>query len=344
MFELYYFKKTVLLTNENKEMSILELRKCYNGYFANFKNYSHISSSCILGIVVGDEQVIKQNIVCNKSNGYDFKLSKDIDLSKNITCMLLDTDTYRPVAWGGNGDKIASRSRILEYISSFSDGAKKGNVNHYSDKNMSNDFGSVQEIDPEKKLKETETNSKTIKTHNSYIDKTDIQDVPDNQTVEEKVLDRNAVVYGMRDVDETQDKEVKLFEVDDENIEEQIDEMVDNIYGDHFYEMIKEQLDDLFAKFPADEVLERLIPNSKWVRVKYDHSTNGYVLGLIYEMETLKYVSYGVPAKFGDTLPPTMDRYNQWVPADVSDPEGDGYYIMFQDALTGKTIKIDDRM
>ena len=327
-----YFKKTIILTNENRQLSILSLRKCHNGYFADLKVFDNSLSDCILGIIVGDKDVIKYNIMTTKSKVVEFKLNKEIDLNDNIACMILDKNDYKPLMWGGNGNKITCHTKILEYISLFNS-VQKNNVDYVTTK-----------AKPIEKLNiccSDKLDDPIVSIDNEKSDQR-VDDGVDYDDVREDVEEVKTTIYGIRDQDDNAtDSEVALFESSDEEIEKDIDDAFDNIYGENFYEMIKEQIDELFNTYPSENVLEKLIPNSKWVRVKYDYSNNGYVIGLIYELEVLKYISYGIPANYGDELPATMDAYNQWIPVDTNNPSGSGYYIMFQDAVTGKTIRIE---
>ncbi len=110
-----------------------------------------------------------------------------------------------------------------------------------------------------------------------------------------------------------------------------------------FYQQIKSQLDNLFSKYQPEENLEQLIANSKWVKVNYDNSTSYYVLGLIYsdDFETVEYISYGMPSNDNLTPPEDIKDYAQWLPLENKDNNTLGYWIVYQDAITGDTIKVN---
>ena len=136
-------------------------------------------------------------------------------------------------------------------------------------------------------------------------------------------------------------KETKLTPAEMfESSDEEIDEIIENEMEGDFYSLIKEQLDELFSKFPADEKLGNLIENSKWVRVDYENNGREYVVGLIYENNKVKYICYGVPSKFSNGVPAELEEFSQWLPLDDNIPEGDGFYLMFQDALTGESVSL----
>lgn len=136
-----------------------------------------------------------------------------------------------------------------------------------------------------------------------------------------------------------------LFEEPEPN---ELDKFIDNEIEkghpvsteDDFYHLIKSQLDDLFESYPEDQVLGDIVPNSKWVRVDYENNGKEYVVGLIFEDEDIKYICYGVPGNY-DVLPPAnLMQYSQWLPKDLNRPQGEGYWIMYQDALSGDSIEL----
>lgn len=108
-----------------------------------------------------------------------------------------------------------------------------------------------------------------------------------------------------------------------------------------FYDDIKSQIEELFKKHSTDLILEGLVPNSKWVRVNYEDSSNYYVLGLIYENGEINYIAYGLPANDNSTPPEDLKEYAQWLPLDVGDSTGKGYWVVYQSAKSGESVLIN---
>ena len=106
-----------------------------------------------------------------------------------------------------------------------------------------------------------------------------------------------------------------------------------------FYNEMKKQIDDLFANNPSENYLEQLLPNSKWVKVSIDDNGDYYVLGLLYEGENLKYICYGVPGVYQKYPPRELSGYPIWFPLDENSPEGFGYWLSYQDANSGESVK-----
>ncbi len=107
-----------------------------------------------------------------------------------------------------------------------------------------------------------------------------------------------------------------------------------------FFEQVKLELEQLFLKFPAEEDLEKCFFDSKWVKINYSENKY-YVVGVIKEFGKEKYVCYGVPDKYSKTPPKELAGYCTFIPKSIFNAFGDGYWIMFQDALSGKCIHIE---
>lgn len=109
----------------------------------------------------------------------------------------------------------------------------------------------------------------------------------------------------------------------------------------NFYNEIEEQLNSLFKKYEEASELENIIPNSKWVKVDYDENGTFYVVGLIYENDTVRYICYGTPGVWAEKCPTELDGLAEWLPLDENNPRGEGYWITYQDANNGENVKIE---
>ena len=348
-------------------MAMLNITRSGIGYFANFRNYSRFADNCILGIAVGDNKVIKQNVICNRTSGYDFRLGRDFDINSNIGCVLIeDNKANMPIVWGADNSKVGYMGKVLEYIDSVGrDGVTKNNVGNscvedvsdYSKShktNFSKEIIGIKNIEKELVLDDCKESEKPN---------------PDNLVIEDELCKENSVdadidcnnteviknalqynendekkanlcgeTYRIRDNDIESMSMAKESIFEDGDIEQEINNAIVGEDG-NFYDMIAEQIDALFQNYPNEEMLESIVPNSKWVKVNYEGSENTYVVGLLYELEVVKYVAYGVPGKGIDNVPESLDGYSQWIPLDPKSPDKDGYFVMFQDAETGESIK-----
>lgn len=124
-----------------------------------------------------------------------------------------------------------------------------------------------------------------------------------------------------------------------ENLEQKDQDFTQKEDKKSFFEDIKEQVDELFDQNPTEQYLQELIPNSKWVKVEFDESGDYYVFGLLYEDDKLRFVCYGVPGIFQKTPPRQLAGYPVWFPLDKENKEGFGYWLSYQDAESGESIK-----
>ena len=107
-----------------------------------------------------------------------------------------------------------------------------------------------------------------------------------------------------------------------------------------FFQRLKPQIDKLFEKFPSETNLQRLMPDSKWVKVDYEDDGDFYVFGLLYDpLGQVKYVCYGVPAIYEENPPEELSGFPVWLPLDKENDSRFGYWLTYQDASTGEPVK-----
>ena len=105
--------------------------------------------------------------------------------------------------------------------------------------------------------------------------------------------------------------------------------------GTNFYLSVKPQLDEIFVCFPECDDLEEVVPNSKWAKIQVEDGF--YVVGLILDGEVVRYISYGVPATKNSCPPSEIRDVAVWL--DDGKKEGNGYWVIYQDAMTGQCLK-----
>lgn len=117
----------------------------------------------------------------------------------------------------------------------------------------------------------------------------------------------------------------------------QTDETAQNKNESDFFSTVKNELEQLFNDFQSEEGLEKAFLNSRWARVYYAED-KFYVVGVIKENGAEKYICYGVPAVYSEQPPKELDGYCTFIPNSVFDLNGDGYWMLFQDAVSGKCV------
>ncbi len=166
------------------------------------------------------------------------------------------------------------------------------------------------------------------------------------------ILDQNGVVFeDQKEIDKLIDLEMMscdnrcseckyrdaFFKLEDSISEENDQEEQE----ESFFDGIKEQIETLFDKFPEEEILKEIIPDSKWVKIDYEEKGEYYVVGLMYEDGKIRYVCYGVPSIYSDEPPKDLKGFAQWLPIDSGKQEGFGYWLTYQDAETGENVKLE---
>lgn len=107
----------------------------------------------------------------------------------------------------------------------------------------------------------------------------------------------------------------------------------------NFYQNVKERLEDLFIIHPRENELEKLIPESKWVKIRYD-GDDYYVVGSLTDDGTVAYLAYGVPGIAEIPPPKLASDISDWLPVPNLPPPYKGYWLIFQNAEDGKVGNI----
>ena len=108
-----------------------------------------------------------------------------------------------------------------------------------------------------------------------------------------------------------------------------------------YYERIKPQIERLFEEFNEEKLLSEVVPDSRWAKIKYD-GDDYYVVGVIYDKTRPLYICYGVEGRYGEK-PEKIGDYCSFIPSSIFNLKGDGYWVMYQSAITGKCLSANDR-
>ena len=108
-----------------------------------------------------------------------------------------------------------------------------------------------------------------------------------------------------------------------------------------FFSTVREELQDLFDKFESEIDLCNRFPFSKWAKITYAKD-KFYVVGVVKENGYPKYVCYGVPDDNPTTPPRQLQGFCSFVKLFPDSSEKRGYWMMFQDARTGKCIHLEE--
>lgn len=344
-------KKTIVLSSSQdnyKALCVLTLLKSRQGTFGSLRSYDLGVSSAILGISINNKQVLKQNVEIVNNKTYNFKLDKSFDIDGKIGCVLVENidGRLKPIVYGSSDEIRDYKSVVVDSLNNA--------INNVFIKKIEEPIV-VSQSNCSQVVDKNENKSEPV--HSDVIKEDDLEenleeeferevqrlDASFEKGLEKEELDFDAS-SSMEEVEErvispTIHKNAKLFDSTEEEVEKEIENALNST--NEFYNMISEQIDELFFKYPREERLEKLIFESKWVKVDYENNGHYYVIGLIYENSVLQYVCYGVPGEYSLEPPKELEKYSQWLPLNPKEPEGEGYWIMYQDADTGDAVELN---
>lgn len=125
----------------------------------------------------------------------------------------------------------------------------------------------------------------------------------------------------------------------DEKKEEFFNNQNEKNFSNAFYDKVSNQVEKMFEQNEPEKTLEKLLPNSKFCKVNSD--SGFYVFGVITENGFPKCLCYGVPAEYYDVPPKEIEGYCQWLPVDAENYKGSGYWMTYQDAITGENVEVE---
>lgn len=102
-----------------------------------------------------------------------------------------------------------------------------------------------------------------------------------------------------------------------------------------FIDSIRNNLQQLFDTYPAEEKLIALMPSSRWVKVPTEED-GYYVVGITQEDGNPKYLCYGIPDADNSTPPKSRPECRDWLSVEE---DGSGYWLMYQDLESGEILK-----
>lgn len=294
--------KNALLTLEQfSKDEVIGTLKC--------SEFKKINSNMLLGIMF-DNNLQKIEISPPCANEFCFSMPANFEKCEKISCVMLSKNgvKFKPLVWGSTETSKIYQTAMLNKLQEKPEEKKEIN-------NIKNDNDEENDEEIEKMIDEEIEKDKCEKENNcdECVYKNQFYNEPNVETVAKKISKQ-----------------------EDKNIFEKKE-------GDNFFALVEGQVEELLEKYPLEDAITQIIPNSKFVRVDYNNDGTYYIFGVVYneDSETPKYICYGLPAMFGDEAPTQIDGFYQWLPVDAENPEGEGYFIMFQNAETGENVKIE---
>ena len=241
-----------------------------------------------------------------------FNVLTDMDISGGFCAIICYVNNeITPIAYGVNGDRTYDWKRILnatlppsyretEVEEQTQLAVGDPTTNRYNDEKIANENYYKEEDNEPNVLQETDENVFTESAGEKQDDKTGL-DTTQNETA-------SRVLHPF------------------------------TTNGDGYYQNVKSEIDELFAKYPKDDTLNGAFSCSQWVRVKGDEHAPQYLVGVVYLDGKAQYVCYALKAVDKDNPPKEIREVCAYVPVSPFQ-ENDGFFVIFQSANTGQCIK-----
>ena len=371
---MFLFRKNIILVPSDfdgvSNVKGLVSLDCYDSkIICNLKTYNlSIQKPLLLGVSINNK-INKITVDSNQVKNMQFEIKSTIKNTDDISCVLLNMfgSEYKIMLWGSNqinnGYK-ASLQAILDDVQN--EKLNKQDIlpmcEHVDEKNnLHNDLFN-NEVN-----KEINNNTNDCKSDSDFDYSELEQDEFFNNKIEQEYNENNKYCEKLYNVENNLNNNIvkniekeddfvtsdsndktEIYSYNDEKIndfidmsDDKVDTIKKNVDDLSFYERIYPQIEKIFNNNKQEVVLNEILPSSKFCRVEFEDGSGYYVFGIIYDDGLPKYLCYGLPAKKDSQPPEELSNLYQWLPIDATDENGDGYYMMYQDALTGKNIALE---
>lgn len=107
--------------------------------------------------------------------------------------------------------------------------------------------------------------------------------------------------------------------------------------NENYFLKVQDKVNNLLKNNKRNEFLNEVYKNSIFVDVQYAKSSH-YTFGIIYDdFKNAKYICYVVLGSYSK-IPKGFEKISKFIPLKSYLPYDDGYFIIFQDAISGKTL------
>lgn len=336
----------IKLTDKIIKQNVILQNNCYNFVSTEIKNLDNVLGCVLIDIVDGEfKPIIWGN---EKNTNYKANIINSLRQSlNNISNAKISSHTKIQNSWAAKSSEQNNTNKTLTTSNSITT-PETQSIEENSQTSIQNNFN--QEKISLLKLSKLTTQNNLQNTQNAYRPvKHDEQKIQLDTISQISLYEEKTTPQNIPEIAVASEQSI-LFEDDDESIEKLINEELNNEKNipkpidnnsHNFYNMIAEQLHELFDRYPPENNLNKLLENSQWVKIDTDIVNKHYVVGVIKKDNDIKYICYGVPGTYNQEPPIEMREYSQWLPTDISDPYNNGYWVMYQDADTGENIYIN---
>lgn len=324
------FKKNIILLpafydGVNNQKGILNVENDNGQLKCNVKcfNLKQTNEEFLFSVIVNDD-IFKTKVLAKELSSLTYIVKSSCKAGDKISCLILSikANSYDILLWGSTETtKVWQTTSVQRIETELKKEAQQVTKNYQNINNSNNTHFSAlkQDVEFEKEQQAIE----------DYIDK--IVDFTNNHDV---YYQTNKDLNGKKNNINCNNDENNI---NDEN--NQVKRDKPDYQNEMFYERVKNQIEDIFNNSEQDELLKNIIPNGRFCKVKMEEGY--YVFGVIYEDTTPRYICYGIPCQQKGEKPIELEGNCEWLPLDTLDENGKGYWLSYQDAFSGKNIKVE---
>lgn len=297
-----YFKKVVILKpalNATKQVKGVCIVKSLNGKTSFDFNFSCNLDGLTIYISGDNDNIEKINLKGLSVTFNDFKVLS------GVTIAVFDKNNL--ICLGEYGKSYHNLNGITKY-------AKKEYFKNEKEQDFTAENSTANQIE-----KSNEYNDELIATENYYQIENDKNTLPIENATWHKTHKKAEEI-------EENKNEFREYEA-----------LTRTIKNCDYYEKIKDKLEDIFIRFEECNDLTETLPNSKFVKIKYNEN-DYYYFGKVYEKAKVKFICYGVTGYYNERPNELLKNFS-FIPISNYELSGKGFYLIFQDAKTGEIIK-----
>ena len=315
------FRKNIILLpasydGVNNQKGILNIESDTKNVKCTVKcfNLKMTNEDFLFSVVINDK-IFKTKVKTNELSSLTYIVPISCKSGDKISCMILSVhqNDYDILLWGSTETTKAWQNTLVQkmQIELEKENSTNNNQNLYSN-------NIVEDV----KEKINSVNKDYVYT-DEKCSKTETFSVYDKEQQEiENYIDK---IIGLTENNEKETAPILEKEND--------------YQSERFYDRVKNQIYEIFNQNEKDDILQDIIPNGQFCKVKTQDGY--YVFGLIFVSNTPKYICYAIPRLNKGEKPNILDGKCEWLPLDSQNENGKGYWISYQDADSGENIQIE---
>jgi len=308
--------KTIILSSENqKGRGILTLFQENDLLQCRIRLYNieKLNRFCKIGIY-HEKQVYSANLL-EKSGVYSSSMVGNFNIDNDFYTAIIDTSKENEVILSGG-----------TYAGFF-----------FNDQSVFNKFERIEKENPNTNLYDYEETTQPLNNANNELQTENNQCSQPCDKCENCVYKEFFYSHQSESIEAHNNTQTPV-ETNNKDINNEILNEKSQEENESIIQAILPQFQYVFENYPQDEILNNLIPNSKFVNIK--ENNENYSIGGIYDENTLKYICYATLCNYNTPAPKELGEHYQWLPLDKEDPLSEGYYIVFQDAQDLKIVEL----